>query len=214
VFEKTATQGGLGDPSAAGAWLGGSAPRSGGRITRPLGRLLLRLFGWHLEGGLVDRPQSVMIVAPHTSSWDFIHGLAAKWALGLRVRFVAKHTLFRFPFGVFLRGVGGMPVDRGATEGFTARVAALFATGEPLCIVITPEGTRNRVTSWKTGFHRIAVAAGVPILPVAFDYSARAVRLLPFYTPTGDYATDLAALSAYFTPEMARHPEKYTPPTA
>jgi 1-acyl-sn-glycerol-3-phosphate acyltransferase len=194
--------------------LGPAVPKSGGRLTEPLGRLLLRLFGWRLAGASPEAAQCVLIVAPHTSNWDFLFGLAAKWALRLRVRFVGKHTLFRFPLGVFMRGVGGIPVNRNATGGFVEKVAAEFAVGDPLYLVIAPEGTRKPVAQWKTGFHRIAVAAGVPILPVALDYSAREVRLFPMYTPCGDYARDLEALRALYTPAMACRSENYAVPTA
>ena len=193
-------------------WLGPEAPRSPGGFTRALGRLMMRVTGWRLESVPLDRPRCVLVVAPHTSNWDFVHGLAAKWALGLSVRFLAKRALFRFPLGPFLRAVGGLPVDRGATWGLVERIAAQFSPDRPLYLVVTPEGTRRRVPTWKTGFHRIAVAAGVPILPVAFDYRTRTVRLLPYYTPTGDYATDLRALSSNFTPQMALYPESYAVP--
>lgn len=192
--------------------LGARVPKSGGRITQPLGRLLLWITGWRLAGTSPEAPQCVLVVAPHTSNWDFLFGMAAKWALRLRVRFVGKHTLFRFPLGVFMRGVGGIPVDRSASGGFVERVAAEFAIGEPLYLVIAPEGTRRRVERWKTGFHRIAVEARLPILPVALDYAAREVRLLPMYMPTGDYATDLRALAALFTPAIACRPDNYAPP--
>ncbi len=192
--------------------LGAAVPKSGGHVSEPLGRLLLWLFGWRLAGTSPEAPQCVLVVAPHTSNWDFLFGLAAKWALRLRVRFIGKHTLFRFPLGIFMRGVGGIPVDRSQSGGFVERVAAEFALGEPLYVVIAPEGTRRRVERWKTGFHRIAVEARVPILPVALDYAAREVRLLPMYTPTGDYATDLQALSACFTPAMACRAENYAVP--
>jgi 1-acyl-sn-glycerol-3-phosphate acyltransferase len=200
---------------AAGAGpprLGPEAPRSGGLAARALGGLVLRVAGWRLEGSSPNRAQCVLLVAPHTSNWDFVIGLAAKWALGLRVRFVGKHTLFRFPLGVLMRAVGGIPVDRRAPEGYVEKAAAFFTGGAPLYLVIAPEGTRRRVLRWKTGFHRIAMSAGVPILPVALDYSVRAVRLLPFYEPTGDFRQDLAALSALFRPEMACHPENYAVP--
>ncbi len=192
--------------------LGPGVPKSAVFVSRALGRLILRLSGWRLQGISPDRPQCVLLVAPHTSNWDFLFGLAAKWALGLRVRFLGKHTLFRFPLGIFMRAVGGMPVDRRAAEGYVEKVGGFFAHGAPLYIVIAPEGTRRRVARWKTGFHRIAMSAGVPILPVALDYSARAVRLLPYYEPTGDYPRDLAALRALFAPGMARHPENYAVP--
>jgi 1-acyl-sn-glycerol-3-phosphate acyltransferase len=173
---------------------------------------MLRAFGWKVAGHSPQEPRCVLIVAPHTSNWDFPYGLAAKWALGLRVRFIGKHTLFRFPLGIFMRALGGIPIDRSATAGVVENCVALFEAQEALYLVIAPEGTRRKTPEWKSGFHRIAVAAGVPILPVVLDYRAREVRLEPFYRPTGDYAKDLVALGAHYAPEMAYRPENYSPP--
>jgi 1-acyl-sn-glycerol-3-phosphate acyltransferase len=150
-----------------------------------------------------------MIVAPHTSNWDFIVGLMAKLALGLGVRFLAKHTLFHGLLGAFLRWIGGIPVDRNAADGVVGEAIAEFRRREKLFLVITPEGTRKRVAAWKSGFYRIAEAAGVPILPVAFDYASRAVALGSLFVPTGDYEADLEVLRSKFRAEMALRPENY-----
>jgi 1-acyl-sn-glycerol-3-phosphate acyltransferase len=185
-------------------------PQSGSAFTRAFGRLLLRLAGFHLEGEYpADATHYVMIVAPHTSNWDFVVGLFAKWALGLHVRFLAKHTLFRFPLGVFLRWWGGMPIDRHAPGGVVGGAVDAFRNTEFFALVITPEGTRRKTDAWKSGFYRIAQEAGVPILPVVFDYPKRAVRFHPLFRPTGDYEKDLPRLQAFYSPAMALHPENY-----
>jgi 1-acyl-sn-glycerol-3-phosphate acyltransferase len=149
-----------------------------------------------------------MIVAPHTSNWDFVVGMFAKWALGLRARFLAKHTVFRFPLGPFLRWWGGIPIRRHAAGGVVPDAVAAFREHEYLAMVITPEGTRSKA-EWKSGFYRIAHAAGVPIVPVAFDYPKRAIRFNPPFWPTGDYEKDLPALQAFFSRDMALRPENY-----
>ena len=144
-----------------------------------LGRGWLRLAGWRVEGEFPNLERCVVAVAPHSSNWDFVHGIAVVFALGLRVSFVAKHTLFRGPLGGFLRWCGGLPVDRSQPHGMVEGIVAAFDRAEPLWVAITPEGTRKRVPRFKTGFYRIALAAGVPILPVAFNYRRRAVIPLP-----------------------------------
>jgi 1-acyl-sn-glycerol-3-phosphate acyltransferase len=74
---------------------------------------------------------------------------------------------------------------------------------------LAPEGTRRRVEEWKLGFYHIAVAAGVPILTVAFDFSRRVTDLGTLYRPTGDLNTDLKAIRGRYDKKMARHPEAF-----
>lgn len=189
--------------------LGPSVPRRGNAFSRAVGRLGLALLRFRFEGSFPDVPRCVMIVAPHTSNWDFAVGVFAKLALGLRARFIAKHTLFRRPFGVFLRWLGGIPVDRRAPGGIVESAVDAMRAAEQLYLVVTPEGTRQKVPAWRAGFYRIAHGAGIPILPVAFDYRKRAVVFEPLLHPSGDYEADLAALRAGFDAAMAYRPENY-----
>ena len=189
--------------------LGASVPRTHTRATASFGRFMLGLFGWRIEGTFPDAPKFVLIVAPHTSNWDFPVGLMAKFALRLDVRYMAKRSLFWFPLGLFLRAMGGIAVDRSAASDVAANSAREFARREKLVLVITPEGTRSRVERWKSGFYRIAQAAKVPVVLVVFDYPSRVVRLGPAFQATGNYEADLAAMQSHVKASMARHPERY-----
>ena len=189
--------------------LGASVPRTHARWTANFGRFVLGLFGWRIEGSFPNAPKFILIVAPHTSNWDFPVGLMAKFALRLDVRYMAKRSLFWFPLGLFLRAVGGIAVDRSAAADVAATSAREFARRERLVLVITPEGTRSRVERWKSGFYRIALAAKVPVVLVVFDYPARVVRLGPAFQATGHYEADLAAMQSHVKASMARHPERY-----
>jgi 1-acyl-sn-glycerol-3-phosphate acyltransferase len=189
--------------------LGPKVPKRGNAFSRFVGRLGLGILGFRFEGAFPDIPRCVLIVAPHTSNWDFVVGVFAKLALGLRARFIAKHTLFRGLFGPFLRWLGGMPVDRNAPGGIVESAIEALGNAERLYLVITPEGTRRKVAAWKAGFYRIAHGAGVPILPVAFDYRKRAVVFEATLQPSGDYEADLRTLRAGFEPAMAYRPENY-----
>jgi 1-acyl-sn-glycerol-3-phosphate acyltransferase len=189
--------------------LGPAVPSRGGGVLRVFGRVVLALLGWNFEGEIPNLPRFVLIVAPHTSNWDFVIGLAAMLALDLRVTWLGKHQIFRPPFGRICRWLGGVPVDRSAPEGVVEQAAAVFAPDRSAILAIAPEGTRRKVERWKSGFWRIARAAGVPVFPVAFDFRRRAVVFGEPYWPTADYEADLAALQRGFSAEMARNPQNY-----
>jgi len=171
-------------------------PRRGNVLSKALARGLLTLFGWRVDGNFPDRPKMVAIVAPHTSNWDFIVGILVVFALGLRVRFLGKHTLFNPWLGWLMRWLGGTPVIRDTPQGAVAEAVEMIAREEKVLLGIAPEGTRRRGAQWRSGFYNIALAARVPILPAAFDFGRRSLRLFPVFEPTGNYEADLARLQA------------------
>jgi 1-acyl-sn-glycerol-3-phosphate acyltransferase len=189
--------------------LGPAIPRTHGRFIAGLGRWALGVAGWTIEGKFPDCPKMMIIVAPHTSNWDFPVGLMAKFALRLEARFVAKHSLFWWPLGVLLRALGGISVNRAAAGDVVEDAARAYRTRDRLVLVITPEGTRSRVERWKSGFHRIAHAAGVPVVLAVIDYSCKVVRFGPAFHATEEYDGDLAAMQAHITAAMAKHPHRY-----
>src|SRR5690348_10193104 len=173
-------------------------PRRGNAFSSAVSRALLGASGWTIEGDFPATPKLVAIVAPHTSNWDFVVGILAVFAIGIRVRFLAKHTLFKGPLGAFMRWCGGMPVNRAAPQGLVPQVVEAIETAERVFLAITPAGTRSSTKPWKSGFYHIAVAARVPILPVVFDGPNRAVRLLAPFEPSGNYENDLPKLLALY----------------
>lgn len=185
-----------------------SAPRRGNRLTRATSRGLLRLAGWRLEGEVPDLPKFVAIGAPHTTNWDFVLGMAAIWGWGLRVDWIGKHTLFRFPWGGALRWMGGHPVERDAGGGHTARLVALLATRKACIVALAPEGTRRMVTRWRTGFWHVAHGAHVPICACYIDYARKVIGLGRVFETTGDLEADLARIREFYRDKTARFPER------
>lgn len=173
-------------------------PRRGNAFSSALSRALLGAWGWRIDGDFPARPKMVAIVAPHTSNWDFIVGILAVFAIGIRVRFLGKHTLFKRGLGVLMRWFGGIPVNREAPQGLVPQVVEAIENADQVFLAITPAGTRSSTKPWKSGFYNIAVAARVPILPVIFDGPSRAIRLLPPFEPSGDYEADLPKLLALY----------------
>jgi 1-acyl-sn-glycerol-3-phosphate acyltransferase len=170
---------------------------------------MMRLTGWRFVGALPELPKFVIIVAPHTSNWDFPTGLWALFALDLKSHWFGKDTLFRPPLGYLMRMINGRPVRRDSPEGVVAQMAAQVSAEQQFVLAIAPEGTRKSVDHWRTGFYRIAEAAGVPIVPVAFDWHRKEIRIHAPVQPSGNLEADVAAMQALYNPEMARHPQGF-----
>lgn len=167
----------------------------------------MRLVGWRFEGAPPNLAKMVMVVAPHTSNWDFLVGIMAMFALDLRISWLAKNTMFRKPFYRLMRWMGGVPLDRSSPQGVVATITEAFQSEEQLILGLSPEGTRSAVSSWRSGFWRIAKAAEVPIVMVYFDFARRVVGFADPFNPTDDFDTDLAFLKnivADVTPQKVR----------
>ena len=187
--------------------LGPRAPRKRNAVTRWLSRAVLRTAGWGFEGAFPDLPKFIVAVAPHTSNWDFIVGVLARRALGLEAYFLGKHTLFTPPLGWLMRWLGGTPVRRDVAGGVVQQVVEKFQTHDAFVLGLAPEGTRKRVTTWRTGFYHIARGAGIPIVPVTFDYGRRRIVAAPPVVPTGDLDADLAPMRTFFAAATPLKPE-------
>lgn len=183
-----------------------NVPRRNRRLLQRFGTFGLRLLRWRIDGEFPDLPKFIIIVAPHTSNWDFVVGLCCDLALDMDAAWLAKESIFIGPFGRWLKSLGGIPVVRGASHNVVAQAAAEFARRDRLVLAIAPEGTRRKVQSWKSGYWHIARAAGVPILPVGFDFGRRAAVIGPLHATTDSLADDEAALKAFFAGIEPRHP--------
>ncbi|HEX5130465.1 MAG TPA: lysophospholipid acyltransferase family protein [Usitatibacter sp.] len=186
--------------------LGDRIPLRGNGFTRAAGHAALRLLGWTVEGELPNLPKFVIAVAPHTSNWDFVVGLAAMFALDLRIGYLSKHTLFRWPFGALMRWTGGIPVDRSSPHGVVGESVTGFSRMERRVLAIAPEGTRSRVGRFKSGFLQIARGAGVPVVLATLDWGAKVVRLGPAFDPGEDVEADRRRTEAFFAPVRGRKP--------
>lgn len=178
-------------------------------VRRLIGTLVLRLAGWRIEGNLPNLRKFVIVVAPHTSNWDFIIGFMAYLAMQLETRWFAKHTALRGPLGPLGRYFGAVAIDRGRSGNIVQAYIDEFAKQERMVVTIAPEGTRSRVTDWKRGFHHVARGAGVPIVPIALDFPRKRIWLGDPVAVTGDYVADMARLKPFFKAEMAKDPSKY-----
>ena len=176
-----------------------------------VGRTWLRISGWRVEGQFPEEPRMVVALAPHSSNWDFVHVVAVVFALRLRVCFIGKHTLFRAPLGGFMRWLGGIPVDRSRTDGLVHATTEAMRSTPAMWIGITPEGTRTRGSSFRSGFYRIAQAAAVPILPISINHQRRIIALHAPLPATGPVEEGVETVRSLLLAHGCRHDMRRQP---
>lgn len=177
-----------------------------------LGGTLLRLAGWKVVLAQPVPTRCIAIFYPHTSNWDTAIGLCAKFMMGIRVRYVGKDSLFRLPLiGPLLIRWGGVPVNRREPVGFVRQMQDEFARNAEFRLAIAPEGTRSRTPHWKSGFYRLARAAGVPLALAYADYPSRVIGIGGYLELTGDVAADMARIRAFYADKRGRRPQKQGP---
>jgi len=133
-------------------------------------RFWFRLSHEHLDRIPLTGP--AIIACNHISYLDPLTNGDAVVRAGRRPRFLAKEELFRIAVvGRALRGAGQIPVSRG-TRDRSSLDRAVAALGQGEVIVVYPEGTVTKREDGfpmeaKTGVVRLAIATGVPIIPMA-----------------------------------------------
>jgi len=187
------------------------------RANRPnfvqwLGRSLLSFLGWKVLGEIGEEHTNknlVVIVAPHTSNWDGILGVAAIAGLDARISFIGKDTAFKYGLGAFLKYMGGIPIDRSNPGGVINDAIEKIKKMNGTLLGVAPEGTRSKVEAWKTGFLRIAEGIDAKIIPASIDFATKEILLGKVFVPSGDNKKDIRDLQDYYKVFTPRHPEKY-----
>jgi|SRR5262249_28454547 len=177
-------------------------------LMRGLAYSFMKVFGWRLEGRLPDVNKLVVIAAPHTSNWDLPVLLSVAFALKTKACWLGKHSLFRWPFGFLFRWMGGIPVYRSASQNVVAQSVEMFRNSEKLILTIPPEGTRSKVSHWKTGFYYIALGAEIPIAMAFIDYGRKASGVGPTLYPTGNIEADMEIIRDFYINVTAKYPDK------
>jgi 1-acyl-sn-glycerol-3-phosphate acyltransferase len=166
------------------------------------------LMGWQIVG---DFPRTVkkylIVVAPHTSNWDLLIGILSRTKRKAKAWYIAKDSIFRWPFGGFFRVLGGVPVDRSKNSNFVAQVVEIFNAREEFNITIAPEGTRSKVDQLKSGFYYIALGAKIPMCIVTLDWEHKIITFSDLFYPTGDKEADFEFILNRFRGVKGKNPE-------
>ena len=182
-------------------------------LLQVLSIVVLRSLGWRRSGQLPKIPKFVVIAGPHTSNWDFPIGLAIVFAFKMKMNWLGKDSLFRWPFGSFFKWLGGIPINRSKSGDIVAQMIKTFRENAKMIMVVAPEGTRKKVKYWKTGFYRIAQGADVPIVMGFIDYVRKLGGFGPALMPCGDIESDIEKIRAFYDNVTGKIPDKSTPAT-
>jgi 1-acyl-sn-glycerol-3-phosphate acyltransferase len=184
-------------------------PQKSNVLSRAIGRLLLSAFRWQIKGEVHNGPKFVMVLAPHTSMWDFYIALAGKLAVGLHSSWLISAAYTWWPLGVVLHRLGGISIHRNGTRNLVSQFVESFNKNERMMITLFPEGTRKKVGRWKTGFWYIASQAGIPIQLVRIDYETRTTECGPVIEPSKNIEADMKKIQEYYKGVQAKHPDKF-----
>ncbi len=172
--------------------------------------ILCKWLGWKISGEIpATVKKAVIIVAPHTSLWDFVYGRLAFWVLDIPVRFLINEKYFFWPLGWLLKALGGEPVRQTRPTRLLLEIFNHFKNNSTYFLVITPEGTRQKVKKWKKGFYQIAMENKVPVAMAYIDYRNKKGGIGPLLYPSGNYNEDLIQIEAFYRQFHAKHPDRY-----
>ena len=157
-----------------------------------MGRFLYFLMGWHLEPlPSYVSSKHVIIGFPHTSNIDAVRAFAALRIIKRTGHIMVKKEWFFWPMSLFLKALGGIPVNRDASQGVVEQMVELFNTRNEFLLAIVPEGTGKKVPTIKTGFWHIARAANVSLICWYMDNENKTARWLAEIIPGEDKIEDL-----------------------
>jgi|TARA_Y100000310_G_scaffold270129_1_gene283762 1-acyl-sn-glycerol-3-phosphate acyltransferase len=183
----------------------------GPRYSYPIhlfGRLFAKITRWRVTGRVPDNGKMVIIAAPHTTNWDFVYLMMAAFVFRLKIHWMGKRTLFKPPFGTFMRLLGGIAVDRNQSGNLVDQLTQEFQQQERLAVAIPPSGTRRKTDYWRSGFYWIAHQAQVPIVCGYLDYQQREAGLGLSFVPTGDVRADMEKLRDFYREKVAKYPHR------
>lgn len=173
-----------------------------------IAKLILYVFGWRGVGKRPEKNKSIMLAVPHTSNWDFVWLMLFSWSFKVKINWMGKHTLFKNPWGIFMKFLGGVPVFRSSANNLVDQMIENFHLRDEFHLVIPPEGTRGKREYWKSGFYYIALGSKVPVTLAFLDYSTKSGGFGPQIEMTGNEVEDLEKIREFYKSYLGKHPDR------
>lgn len=190
-------------------------------MVRLIFKLLFKLNKWRVFDEFDTKntvKQCVMIAAPHTTNWDLVYAVAALNMLGVKTKFTIKKEWMRFPLNIAIGPMGGIGIDRTPKKDSGLKrkrnmvdvMAELYEKHDELNILVTPEGSRDKRTKWRTGFYHVALKAKVPIMFGYVDYKNKVAGIGGKLIPTGNIKADMKKIMQFYSKINPKFPEKFS----
>lgn len=183
-------------------------PRLGNRFSQWLGKSVLKALGWRFEGPFHSNKKMVIAVAPHTSNWDFVVGLAVVFSLRLKISFFGKHSIFIPPFSSLLKRWGGIPIERSRAHGVVDQMIGEIKHADKMLLCLAPEGTRSKILPWKSGFLHIAHQAQIPVFLIGLDYQRKTILFGPIFDTSNDTELEMRKVYEFYARVHPKYPSQ------
>ncbi|TDG95349.1 amino acid permease [Cardinium endosymbiont of Culicoides punctatus] len=177
---------------------------------------IAKLLGWEIHN--ITPPtacqKAIVILAPHTSNWDFFYGMLFKFSYpDLKIRFAIKKEVMFFPLSYIMKALGAIPIDRNKTglkggNNMVSIMADMINDSDSILLMIAPEGTRGYAKRWKTGFYRLSETTKLPIILGYINYAKKQMGLGPMCYPTGSIEKDIADIQDFYRGISGKYPEQ------
>ncbi|MCK4678162.1 MAG: 1-acyl-sn-glycerol-3-phosphate acyltransferase [Bacteroidales bacterium] len=175
------------------------------------GYILYNILGWKIKGVFPGIKKSILIIAPHTSVWDWLIVTLFLNQIGVKYKILYKKEFLIFPINIVMKLLGSIPVDRkGKRNNLIFQIAGLLKNNEELCIALSPEGTRYLKTQWEKGFYYISKRTNVPIIAGYIDYTKKEIGIKGVIHETDNIKTVMQEINECYQNVGAKHPEKFS----
>ncbi|MCK9421827.1 MAG: 1-acyl-sn-glycerol-3-phosphate acyltransferase [Bacteroidales bacterium] len=172
--------------------------------------ILTSVLGWKIKGEFPDVKKSIIIFAPHTSYYDALYGKIGLNEFGIKHTFLSKKELFFFPLNFVMKLYGSIPIRSVKGNNVIYQVVKMFEEAQSLHIILSPEGTRAKVTQWNKGFYYMAWKAKVPIVVGYIDYQKKEIGIKGVIDNPADIDTVMHQINTMYKDVTGKYPEKFS----
>jgi len=162
----------------------------------------------------------ITIAAPHTSNWDVVYAMGAAILLDIKIYFSIKESWCRIPvIGRLMMWMGAIPINRSSgSQGQINKIKRFVDNhkNRRIFFLFTPEGTRGKVSKWRSGFYHIAKGCHLPIFLAKVDFRTKESGVFHTYHLTDNKEEDIRSIQESYKKVRGKFPElqfpKYTGP--
>lgn len=172
--------------------------------------ILTNLLGWKVNGVFPDVKKSIVIFAPHTSYWESVFGKLYINISGIRCKVLTKKELFFFPLTLVMKLYGAIPSGGYKNKSTVFSIAKMLEESKELHVVLSPEGTRNKVTRWNKGFYYMAKKANVPIVLILIDYKKKEIGTKDVIYNLENLDTIMQQINLNYKDVTPKYPDKFS----
>lgn len=152
----------------------------------------------------------ITIAAPHTSNWDVVYAMGAAILLDIKIYFSIKESWCRIPvIGRLMMWMGAIPITRkSGSQGQIEKIKRFVDKNKNrrIFFLFTPEGTRGKVSQWKSGFYHLAKGCDLPIFLAKVDYQNKESGVFHTYYLTENQEEDMRSIQESYKKVRGKFP--------